>query len=329
MSQTERINQIVHILETSRFPVQIERFLDELEVSRATFKRDLAYLRDRLGVPIAWQAGDTSQRRGYVLGVDGVRSMPTGPIQGIWFNESEIHALLTMHRLASDMDPGLLSDQAAALIARVKHLLARAEDDPDDVMTRIRILHSASFRSQTPWFQPIARATVRRRRLSLTYFTRGKGTTGVRTVSPQRLLHYRENWYLLAWCHQAGALRLFALDAVRAAEVLKVAARRVAAQTLDGAVGSGFGIFGGPAQRRARLRFSPERSRWVRDEVWHSDQRHDWDGDHLLLDVPYSHEAEIAMEILRHGPEVEVIGPPSLRRHVAELLANAARRYAT
>jgi len=57
MTRTERIHQIVHILETSRQAVPVRRFLDELEVSRATFKRDLDYLRDRLGAPIAWQPG--------------------------------------------------------------------------------------------------------------------------------------------------------------------------------------------------------------------------------------------------------------------------------
>jgi len=67
MSQTERIYQIVHLLENSRHPVPIARFLQELEISRATFKRDIEYLRDRLGAPISWQRGGPGQPRGYVL----------------------------------------------------------------------------------------------------------------------------------------------------------------------------------------------------------------------------------------------------------------------
>ena len=67
MSQTERIHQIIHLLESSRHPVPIARFLDELEVSRATFKRDLAYLRDRLGAPVTWQRGNDGLGGGYQL----------------------------------------------------------------------------------------------------------------------------------------------------------------------------------------------------------------------------------------------------------------------
>ena len=98
-------------------------------------------------------------------------------------------------------------------------------------------------------------------------FTRGRGTTGEREVSPQRILHYRENWYLLAWCHQANDLRLFAFDAVRHAESLRAAARKVPASRLDRMIGDGFGIFGGRSNARAILRFSPLAARWVVDEV--------------------------------------------------------------
>lgn len=325
MSQTERIHQIVHLLEASRQPVPIARFLDELEVSRATFKRDLEYLRDRLGAPIEWQRGDDG-RRGYVLrtgeaGRDGLA------IRGLWFNQSEIHALLMMHRLASNMDAGLVSGETAGLVARITHLLGRAEDDPDDVLQRVQILHSASHRTRAPWFEVVAKATMRQRRLEIDYFTRGRGQSSHRTVSPKRLLHYRENWYLLAWCHRSDGLRTFSVDAIRQARTLPDRARRIARGELDGYIGDGFGIFGGRARHRAVLRFSAERSRWVKDEVWHANQRQRWDGDLLVLEVPYTQEPELVMEILRHGPDVEVIEPASLRRRIAGLLQRADGLY--
>jgi len=39
-------------------------------------------------------------------------------------------------------------------------------------------------------------------------------------VSPQRLVHYRDNWYLDAWCHLRGDLRSFAIDAIQEATTL-------------------------------------------------------------------------------------------------------------
>jgi predicted DNA-binding transcriptional regulator YafY len=328
MSQTERIHQIVHLLETSRQPVPIQRFLDELEVSRATFKRDIEYLRDRLGAPIEWQRGGPDRPRGYVLRGDrqGVAADGYG-IRGLWFNQSEIYALLMMHRLASSMEPGLVSVQSQSLLARITHLLGTADDDPQAVLSYIRILHSATRRKASAWFEVMARATVRRQRLELRYYTRSRDQTTQRSVSPQRLLHYRENWYLLAWCHRVEALRLFALDAVRHAELRKEPARKVAERRLDAAMGSGFGIFGGPAARLARLRFSPVAARWIADERWHPQQRLSWEGEHLVLEIPYAQSRELIMEILRHGSDVEVLGPAELREALQMALRETLAHY--
>jgi predicted DNA-binding transcriptional regulator YafY len=327
MSQTERIHQIVHLLETSRHPVPIERFLDQLEVSRATFKRDIEYLRDRLGAPIEWLRGGLDRPRGYVLSGEPGQQATTFGIRGLWFNQSEIHALLTMHQLASSIEPGLISAQTPSLLTRITHLLGSADDDPQAVLAYLRILHSATRRRSSNWFEVIAHATLRRRRLQITYYTRSRDRTTERTVSPQRLLHYRENWYLLAWCHVADDLRLFALDAIRFAELHSQPARKVAQNKLDEAMGSGFGIFGGKARYRARLRFSPAAARWIADEVWHPQQKISWDDDHLILDIPYAQTRELAMEVLRHGRDVEVLGPASLRAEIRTILQDTLAQY--
>lgn len=327
MSQTERIQQIVHLLEHSRHPVPIQRFLDELEVSRATFKRDIEYLRDRLGAPISWRRGGPEEPRGYVLERPAAPGHAAFGISGLWFNQSEIHALLTMHRLVQSMEPGLLADHAGGLLTRIRHLLGSAQDDPVSMLSRIRILHSATRRQPTPWFETIARATVRQRRLRILYFTRSRGETGEREVSPQRLLHYRENWYLLAWCHKTDELRRFSLDAIREVDQRPHASRRIVDKRLDKAIEDGFGIFGGQARETARLRFSPVAARWIADETWHRDQRIVWDRDHLVLQVPYAQPRELVMEILRHGADVEVLGPRELRRAVRETLERARSNY--
>ena len=78
----------------------------------------------------------------------------------------------------------------------------------------------------------------------------------------------------------------------------------------------------------AKLRFTPERARWVSAETWHPKQkaRFEEDGSYLLQ-VPYSDDRELVMDILRHGAAVEVLGPPALRARVQAELASAAARY--
>jgi hypothetical protein len=99
--------------------------------------------------------------------------------------------------------------------------------------------------------------------------SKGKAELTEREVSPQRLVHYRENWYLDAWCHMRNGLRSFAVDGVRHAEILDLAAREVAEKSLDAMLGAGYGIFSGRKLSWVRLRFSPERARWVALEMWH------------------------------------------------------------
>ena len=63
-------------------------------------------------------------------------------------------------------------------------------------------------------------------------------------------------------------------------------------------------------------------------QSWHPKQRARFDPDgSYLLEVPYSHDRELLMEILKFGADVEVLAPDSLRGRVAGELARAAGRY--
>lgn len=328
MSQTERLYRIVRMLEDARQPVPLHRLLDALEVSRATFKRDLTYLRDRLGAPIEWRRGDAGAPEGYVLDGPADHAATRYGIRGAWFNPSEIHALLMMRHLAASMEPGLLAGQMDGLMTRISLMLGSASDDPREVAARVRILHSARRRHAPTAFDTVAQATMKRRRLRLHYFARSRGEESERVVSPQQLLHYRENWYLLAWCHKAQALRTFALDAVREAKVLKPRARDVGPRVLGRAVGQAFGIFTGAPTHTAELVFSARVAAWVANEVWHADQRSQIEDDgRVRLWVPYSDSRELEMEVLRYGADVEVIAPAALRDAIAATLRRAAAHY--
>lgn len=102
MNQTERLYQIDRLLNEYTV-VPVETFLKELEVSLATFKRDLEYLRDRLNAPVIWDR----ELRGYRFDQQGVGKKYELP--GLWFKASEIHGLLTMQQLLSTFGPGLLT----------------------------------------------------------------------------------------------------------------------------------------------------------------------------------------------------------------------------
>jgi predicted DNA-binding transcriptional regulator YafY len=141
-------------------------------------------------------------------------------------------------------------------------------------------------------------------------------------------VHYRDNWYLDAWCHLREDLRSFAVDAIREAVLEDRPAREIRDAELDEYLGSGYGIFAGREVLWATLKFTPEAARWVSAQNWHPRQRSrvDKDGSYVL-EVPYAEDRELVMEILKYGADVEVLQPPALRERVAGLLHKAAQRY--
>ena len=121
-------------------------------------------------------------------------------------------------------------------------------------------------------FEAVAAATLARQRLKIWHFGRQNGQTTEREVSPQRLVHYRDNWYLDAWCHLRDDLRSFSIDAIPRLEILGTAAKEVSDKTIEETVGAGYGIFNGVPKAWATLKFTHERARWVDKEVWHPQQ---------------------------------------------------------
>jgi predicted DNA-binding transcriptional regulator YafY len=322
MDRTERFYKI-HQLLSARPAVRISEFLSALGVSRATFKRDLEYMRDRLNAPIEWER----EIGGYRY-TRATQDAPRYELPGLWLNPSEIRALLTMQHLFANLQPGLLEPHIKPLLARLRSLLGSAEHPADEVERRIRIVHLGTRALNLPHFEVVASAVLDRRRLHIVYVSRSSNERTERDVSPQRLVHYRENWYLDAWCHLRDDIRSFALDAIHETQLLDKRAKNVPERDLDEVLASGYGIFSGRNTAWAKLRFTPERARWVAAEAWHPQQKGHFDADgSYVLELPFSDHRELAMDVLRHGPHVEVLAPESLRAAVKDQLAAALKRY--
>jgi predicted DNA-binding transcriptional regulator YafY len=324
MSGMERIYQIDQILSAKKCASRQE-ILERLGVSWATLKRDLAYMKDRLNAPIIFDR----DLGGYRFEVERHRVGPQYELPGLWFSAEEIHALLTMQHLLSTLDTGgLLGPHIKPLLARLTGLLGEADDPVEEVRRRIRILTVGAREFHLEHFQVVGSALLRRKRLVIRYHARGKDETTEREVSPQRLVHYRDNWYLDAWCHLRNDLRSFAVDAIDHAEIIDKRAKDVADKRLDEVLGSGYGVFSGDEVTWATLRFSADRARWVSTEHWHPKQEGHFLGDGgFELRVPYSDDRELIMDILKYGGDCAVVAPKSLRDRVVVELDRARSAY--
>lgn len=315
MDRTERFYKIDLLLQNHGV-VPMETFLKAMQVSRATFRRDIEYMRDRLNAPIQWNKADGGYS--YALGKDTPQSLP-----GLWFNSEEAYALLMMQSLLSQIQPRLLGPHIEPLKARLRAIIETGNHAADDVESRIRLLNVAARPVPDRFFEQVAGALLSRQRLFIRYHGREKDAVTEREVSPQRLQFHRGNWYLVAWCHMQDAMRLFSMDAMEAVDTLSKKSKAVSKKELAGFEGQGYGIFAGTEVRWAKLRFSKERARWVALEVWHPQQRVTQEADGtVVLELPFTDSRELVMDILRHGKNVKVINPHDLRDVVmSELIA--------
>ena len=338
MPKTDRLYKI-ELLVRQRGPISFADLLAALEVSPATLKRDLEYLRDQLGAPIEYDRDSNGYR--FATGAMGAAGPagatgaggsggPRHELPGLWFNERELYSLLMAHQLLSGIDAdGMLSRHLRPLLDRIHDLLGPGgETDAKALMKRVKII-SALRRPVAPeCFERMGEALMRRRRLQMRYLTRARGEVSEREVSPQRLVHYRNTWYLDAWCHQRERLLRFALDAVQQASVQDTRAKDVAMRQVQAEMDTGYGIFAGGTRQEAVLRFSAQAAPWISQEEWHPAQQGRFlpDGSWSLT-LPYVDETELVMDILRQGEQVQVLAPDSLVAAVQRRLAAALAVY--
>lgn len=321
MDKFDRIFQLHSILANRRTPIDVESLMARLECSRATLFRIIGSMRDHLGAPVEFD----QERGGFVY--RRVSGEETYELPGLWFSPAELQSLAVMQRILRDLGGGLLADQVSAIAKRLNQLVQHRRLNLGEAAARIRFPGVAS-RTTGEAFQVAASATLQRRKLWFEYHSRGSNRQSERTVSPQRLTHYREVWYLDAWDEESNELRTFSLDRLRRAKVLEDTALDLPDADLDSHYASAYGIFGGKADKVAVLRFSAERARWVADESWHPQQQGKalQDGRYELR-IPYRDARELVMDIMRHGSHVEVVEPAALRDEVRQQLEAAARQY--
>ena len=280
MDKFDRIFQLHAILSSRRTAIPLEDLMARLECSKSTLHRAINALKDQLNAPVVFDA----EAGGYKYG------KPEGEayeLPGLWFTSNELQALAIMQRLLKDAGGGLLEAHLGPLAARLDELTQHQRLNLGEAASRLRFPAIAA-RPAGDAFDTVASATLQRRKLWIEYHARSTDERSARTLSPQRITHYREAWYLDAWDEKRDALRSFSVDRIVKATVLDAAAADVPDAELDEHYASAYGIFGGKADKVAVLRFTQERARWVADEKWHPLQQGEWlpDGSYELR-IPY------------------------------------------
>lgn len=326
MAKYESVNLLYKLLKQARYPLSKRQIQEKLECSAATVERYITELRDTYSQTVEYDR----EANGYRLQIDQQSDIE---LPSHLFTTQEINALLLIEQIIDELEPGFLKEDTHAVkqhLAKIRQQFTGIEINNEK---RIRMINIGKRQGNIKHLITATKAVLKRLRIQMTYQARSADNDSktTRDLSPQRLTHYRDNWYLDAWCHDREALRTFALDRISNIQLQESADKKIKSlsnKQLNEYYAQTFGIFGGEVQDVAKLKFTPHRSQWVSAEIWHQNQKGKWlDDGSYLLEIPYGNDTELIGDILKYGDQVEVIGPEKLRDKIRSQIQNLSKIY--
>ena len=333
LSFSMRLYLIDQMLQESGI-VNFDRLMKELQCSAPTLKRDLKYLRDDLGAPIVYSRSQNGYYYAHETKATSRKLAKFQPdLPAAWYSPDEMYVLLSVYQMFDQLEaqPGsLLAGEMRPIKARLLSMVMAEKIEVKELLRRIKVVRPQFKSVSLPFFQVIGQGLSQRRRVRMTYFTRGRGAESAREISPLRMVNYRHRWYVEAWCHLSDSLKTFSIENIRSAELLTKRCKVVAMRDIEETFDSTYGIFSGKQEDRqtAVIEVDEMMTPYIRSEVWHENQKttfHD-DGS-MTLEVPFAREPELAMRVIALGRHARVVMPETLKDYVRQELAATLTKY--
>ena len=228
LNRLERVHKIDEMI-MHKGCVPVHDFLSALNISLATFKRDLDYLRETLHAPIQWRR----ELGGYTYAA-GKKRKRDYQLPKLWFNSTEILALLSIKQALKQVKPGVLWPQVQALQSRVSALCSSQGDLPSVIEKRICLSQADWLTEEPPCFETVANAVVKRHQLQISLVSRSGKRTVQRQISPQRLTLTGQDWWLESVAHPDNERLLVKLSDIESAQACNEKAKEVSLKATKG-----------------------------------------------------------------------------------------------
>lgn len=310
MSLLERIYYFHEELKNSRYP-NATSLVSQFEISPATARRDIAYLRERLLAPMAFD----QLKNGFYYTQEGF---------GLPFEKSPkiIFLLGMLSKIADEAGLGSL-EEVKSLEKRLSELVF---PEYSKLVDAIHCEWVEVESIQPAIFEAIIEAIVTRKTLKIHYRS-ARAAESERALEPLRLVSYQGRWYLLAFCRLRQGMRLFHIARILEALPGKETFKRESEDNYSSYLNSAFGIFKGEVLFNATIRFTSTAAELVRHQRWHRDQRIEEVEEGILMHLPVNDDRELLMKILQYGSMAQVVAPDELRRRIHKEAQAIAAQY--
>lgn len=296
----------------------------ELETSERTVKRDIEFMRDRLGAPIGWDA--TAHTYAY--------TRPCDLLPLLRLDAGEALALALASRTFAAWQGSALGRALTAALGKISGVVGGAVSLPVSEISRL-VSHpgeTSGADDELRWFATVLEAIRRCRALRIIYQKPRAGASAeTRLIHPLHLAHLDHRWVLIAHDPARGNRRNFLLSRIRQATATAATFAAPAGFDLQAYLRGSLGRFtGGGEDTEIRVAFDAELAPYLRERPWHASQTiTDLPDGSIHVTLRLNNLTDLRRRILACGRHAEVLAPAALRETIHDEATALAARHAT
>ena len=299
--------------------INCTKLVRDLEVSRKTIVRDIAFMRDRLNLPIEYDAQINAYRYTY----------PVNSFPAVQVTEGELMALLVARRAVEQYQGTPFHRQLEIAFDKLTGgLKDRISFSPADELSSVSFKNMGLGKADLTVFNALSSAVLKQNEVSFDYRKPGDSRGTRRRVQPYHLSHRQNLWYLVGHDVERKALRTFAVPRIADVRVLAATFVRPSDFSPEKFFANALGVLGGSGDYRVRICFTAAAADRLRERVWHESQElRDLPDGGIELSMQLGALPEVESWILSWGDQAEALAPAELRRNVQATLVKLAARY--
>jgi len=315
---SDRMRRIHEWIGRGKYP-NAETMALELEVSARTVKRDIEFMRDRYGLPIAYD----EKRYGYYY----TKKVDQFPVAAM--TEAEMFALLVADKaIAQYHGTPFQKPLRMAFLKLTGQLDGRERYSLENLGLALSFRPFAPEDADLNVFRVITRALRERRVLVFDYRKLGATKWQRRHVHPYHLACIDNHWYLFAHDLDRNAIRTFVLTRLAKPGATCERFAKPKGFDPDKYLAGCFTVMKGEEEHEVVIEFDGWGADLVRGRVWHSSQAlTDRAGGGARLTMKLNGLEEIERWVLSWGAHARVVGPAALRDRVRKTASAVAGLY--
>lgn len=316
----KRLYDLKALIEEGNYP-NCNTLAARMEVSAKTIQRDITFMRDRLGVPVEYDA----QRFGFYF---------SGPVkldEPLDVSEGELVAIMIAQKALEQHRGSVFEKPLLSACRKIEEALkGRISVNLSELDTAVSFRDLGAPEIDAEIFEAAGRAVGGGLELEFLYTKLGAERAERRVVRPYHLGCMENQWYLFGYDPQRNGMRTFALARLEEPVVTARKFERPEGFTISEYLMHSLNVFRVESEpREVSVEFDAWASGLIRKRHWHQSQRmEDLPGGKVRLSLRLSSFEELERWVLGFGEHARVVEPPDFverMRWTAERLAQAYR----